>query len=188
MIKAGHVGKPAVIDELKLPLVQRDGIKPSGNAENGVSQKLFATFVMIQLRHITPVEDLISMATGHENTIKEFFEAWSSLNVDRIIDFFSEKAVFHNIPLEPATGKDSIRKTIDGLFSGLLKGVTQIKIEVLRTVSSGGTVFDERVDSFELNGKWVALPVVGVFEMAPNGKIIAWRDYFDLETLMKQIR
>jgi limonene-1,2-epoxide hydrolase len=128
------------------------------------------------------------MVTGPESTIKEFFEAWSRLNVDHIMDFFTDDAVFHNIPLEPAAGKDSIRKTIDGLFSGLLKGITRIKIEVLCTVSSGGIVFDERVDSFELNGKWVSLPVVGVFEMSPNGKISAWRDYFDLEMFMKQIR
>lgn len=127
------------------------------------------------------------MATGPESTLKEFFEAWSRLNVDRIVDFFTDDAVFHNIPLEPATGKDSIRETINGLFSGLLKGVTQLKIEILCTVSSGGIVFDERVDSFELNGKWVSLPVVGVFEIAPSGKIRAWRDYFDLEMLMKQI-
>jgi limonene-1,2-epoxide hydrolase len=123
-----------------------------------------------------------------ESTLKEFFEAWSRLNVDQIMDFLTDEAVFHNIPLEPATGKDSIRKTINGLFSGLLQGITQIKIEVLCTVSSGGIVFDERVDSFELNGKWLSLPVVGVFEMAPSGKIRARRDYFDLEMFRKQIR
>jgi limonene-1,2-epoxide hydrolase len=127
------------------------------------------------------------MATEPESTLKELFAAWSRLNVDQIIDFFTDDAVFHNIPLEPATGKDAIRKAIDGLLTGLLKGVTEIKIEVLCTVSSSGLVFDERVDSFELNGKWVSLPVVGVFELTPSGKIRAWRDYFDLEMFMKQI-
>jgi limonene-1,2-epoxide hydrolase len=62
-------------------------------------------------------------------------------------------------------GRIGSAKTIDGLLTDVLKGVTQIKINVLRTASSGGVVFDERVDSFELNGKWV--PVVGVFEMTP---------------------
>ena len=46
------------------------------------------------------------MATEPESTIKEFFEAWSRLNVDHIMDFFTDDAVFHNIPLEPAAGKD----------------------------------------------------------------------------------
>ena len=30
------------------------------------------------------------------------------------------------------------------------------------------------------------LPVAGVFELR-DGKIVLWRDYFDLETIMKQM-
>ena len=46
-------------------------------------------------------------------------------------------------------------------------------------------VFTERVDRFRIMGKQVALPVAGVFEIR-NGKIAAWRDYFDMQTWMKQ--
>jgi hypothetical protein len=63
----------------------------------------------------------------------------------------------------------------------VLKEVTQIEINALRTASSGGIVFDERVDSFELNVKCAAVPVVGVFEMTRSGEIKARRDYFDIE-------
>ena len=35
------------------------------------------------------------------------------------------------------------------------------------------------------NGKTIALPVAGVFELR-DGKIAAWRDYFDLQTFMTQ--
>jgi limonene-1,2-epoxide hydrolase len=127
------------------------------------------------------------MAMEPENILREFFAAWSRVDVDRIMKFFADGAVFPNVPLQPATGKDEIRKTIEGLLTDVLKGVTQIKIKVLRTASSGGIVFDERADSFELNGKWAAVPVVGAFEMTPSGEIKAWRDYFDLDMLMKQI-
>ncbi|MGH7931579.1 MAG: limonene-1,2-epoxide hydrolase family protein, partial [Candidatus Binataceae bacterium] len=48
--------------------------------------------------------------------------------------------------------------------------------------------FNERVDSFEANGKKVSLPVVGVFETTAAGKIKAWRDYFDMEMFAKQMR
>jgi limonene-1,2-epoxide hydrolase len=34
-------------------------------------------------------------------------------------------------------------------------------------------------------GKSIALPVAGVFEIR-NGKIAAWRDYFDMQTWLKQ--
>jgi len=73
-----------------------------------------------------------------ESTLSEFLGAWSNLNVDHIMDFFADDAVFHNVPLEPAIEKHEIRSTIDRLLGGLLKGVTRIKMEVLRTVSSGG--------------------------------------------------
>jgi limonene-1,2-epoxide hydrolase len=42
---------------------------------------------------------------------------------------------------------------------------------------------NERTDVFAINGKQIDLPVVGVFEIAPDGKIVAWRDYFDMTPL-----
>jgi limonene-1,2-epoxide hydrolase len=47
-----------------------------------------------------------------ENILKEFFAAWSRLDVERIMKCFADGAVFHNVPLQPATGKDEIRKTM----------------------------------------------------------------------------
>ena len=37
-----------------------------------------------------------------------------------------------------------------------------------------------------INGKWVALPVMGTFEVV-NGKIRAWRDYFDMNQFQSQL-
>ena len=53
--------------------------------------------------------------------------------------------------------------------------------------SAGATVFNERVDSFLVNGRSVVVPVAGVFEIS-GGKIKAWRDYFDLATYMNQLK
>lgn len=50
---------------------------------------------------------------------------------------------------------------------------------------TGNAVLTERVDRFVINGKEVALPVMGIFELA-NGKITSWRDYFDLATWQRQ--
>ena len=43
----------------------------------------------------------------------------------------------------------------------------------------------ERVDKFSLGGKNVELPVMGVFELT-DGKISAWRDYFDMAAWTRQ--
>ncbi len=45
----------------------------------------------------------------------------------------------------------------------------------------------ERLDQFDLaNGKKISIPVMGTFEIE-NGKIKAWRDYFDLNTYVSQM-
>ena len=44
----------------------------------------------------------------------------------------------------------------------------------------------ERVDRFVFGGKHIELPVMGAFEIDREGRIQAWRDYFDLQQFMKQ--
>jgi limonene-1,2-epoxide hydrolase len=51
--------------------------------------------------------------------------------------------------------------------------------------ADGDVVLTERIDTFEMGGKDVVLPVMGVFEVR-DGKIAAWRDYFDMATWTKQ--
>ncbi|MGB6551992.1 MAG: limonene-1,2-epoxide hydrolase family protein, partial [Candidatus Binataceae bacterium] len=62
-----------------------------------------------------------------------------------------------------------------------------IEFKVLRAAANGNTVFNERIDIFDLgNGKKIELPVAGVFEVR-GGKIALWRDYFDLAMYTKQM-
>jgi limonene-1,2-epoxide hydrolase len=124
------------------------------------------------------------MAVQAEKVVSDFCGAWSKLNVEEIMSFFTDDAVYHNIPMPVAKGKAVIRKTIEGL----LKGTVSIKFDIVHTAAAGNVVMNERVDSFEANGKHVSLPVMGVFEITDDGKIKAWRDYFDLESYMKQVR
>jgi limonene-1,2-epoxide hydrolase len=56
------------------------------------------------------------MSTEAEGTISEFCKAWARLNIDQIMDFFTDDATYHNIPLPVATGKAANRKTIEGLM------------------------------------------------------------------------
>jgi limonene-1,2-epoxide hydrolase len=124
------------------------------------------------------------MASPAENIVSEFCNAWTRLDADQIMSFFAEDAVYHNIPMPAAKGKEVIRKTIEGL----LKGATWIEFKILHTASNGNVVFNERVDSFEAKGKRISLPVTGVFELNNDGKIKGWRDYFDLKMYTDQLK
>jgi limonene-1,2-epoxide hydrolase len=90
--------------------------------------------------------------------------------------------VYHNIPMDPLTGPDAIKSFIAG-FAGAAE---QIDFRVRNIVADGDVVLTERVDVFVLpNGK-VELPVMGTFEVR-DGKIAAWRDYFDMKQFMDQM-
>ena len=123
------------------------------------------------------------MASDNERLVNEFCKTWETLNIDKVMEFFTDDAAYTNIPIGTATGKAEIRKTIDGF----MPGTTKIEFKILNSASVGATVFNERVDSFIVNGKPVVVPVTGVFEIR-GGKIKAWRDYFDLATYLNQLK
>ena len=114
----------------------------------------------------------------------DFCNAWPRKNVDELLGFFTDDAVYHNIPLESAKGKDAIRSVIN-TFLPMAKS---LHFKVMHTASAGNVVFNERVDVFDLgNGKTISLPVAGVFEIT-GSKISAWRDYFDMAMYTKQMQ
>jgi limonene-1,2-epoxide hydrolase len=124
------------------------------------------------------------MATDAEKVVTEFCNAWPRKNIEELLGFFTEDAIYHNIPLEPVKGKAAIRAGIN-TFLPMAKS---LHFKVLHSASNGNMVFNERVDVFDLgNGKTIQLPVAGVFEVTGN-KISAWRDYFDMAMYTKQMQ
>ena len=121
------------------------------------------------------------MAQDATRTVRDFCDAWSRRNVEEILAFFTDDAVYHNIPMAAATGKEAIRN----LLNFILTPAQAVKFEVTHIAAAGDVVLTERVDSFEMGGKQVVLPVAGVFEVR-DGKVAAWRDYFDMATWTKQ--
>jgi limonene-1,2-epoxide hydrolase len=100
------------------------------------------------------------------------------MNIDEIMAFFTDDAVYHNMPGPPVRGREAIQASIQRFLGGW----KETDWEVLNLAAAGQVVFAERVDrTIAVNGQRVDLPVTGVFEVE-GGKIRAWRDYFDLAT------
>lgn len=114
-----------------------------------------------------------------ERLVREFCEAFTRRDIDEILGYFTDDAVYHNIPMDPATGKDAIRAVLE-MF---VPGSPTIEFSMLNVASAGAIVFTERVDRMSIGGRPVALPVAGVFEVRDD-KIAAWRDYFDMQQLL----
>jgi limonene-1,2-epoxide hydrolase len=98
------------------------------------------------------------------------------------VGYFTDDAVYHNIPIAPVSGRDAIRATIEGFTAG----TERIEFRVRAIAADGPTVLTERVDVFVLPGGTIELPVMGVFEIR-DGRIAAWRDYFDLNQFTSQL-
>ncbi len=115
------------------------------------------------------------MATENEKIVAEFCATWKRMNVDEMVGYFTDDAVYHNIPMAPLKGKSEIRKGLHQ-FAGMMKA---IEIKILNSAAAGNLVINERIDTIVMpDGKRTDLPVAGVFELR-GGKICAWRDYFD---------
>ncbi len=122
------------------------------------------------------------MAAEPIDIVTDFCAAWESKGIDEILEYFTDDAVYHNMPIAPVTGKDAIRATLES-FSG---GIDKIEFVVLNMAVNGNNVLTERVDVFTGADKTISLPVMGTFEIV-DGKIAAWRDYFDLNQFMTQL-
>lgn len=114
---------------------------------------------------------------NNEQIIRDFIAAWSHLDTDELVDYFTEDGIYHNMPIDPVQGTENLRAFI----KGFLANWTKTDWEIRTLVSHGDTVVAERMDRTVADGKPVDLPCVGVFEMR-DGKITVWRDYFDMNT------
>ena len=122
------------------------------------------------------------MAATPTEVVKAFCDAWGARDIDAIVDAVTDDCVYHNIPMDPVVGPEAIRTFIEGFTTG----VDKIEFRMLNLAASGDVVFTERVDVFTYPDNTVELPVAGVFEVR-DGKIAAWRDYFDVNMFMSQM-
>lgn len=117
------------------------------------------------------------MATPKE-TIQDFMKAfelaWATRDSVQVASFFSDDAIYHNMPMDPVEGREAIAATVAGFMT--MGG--HVSVDISHIVAAGPVVMVERVDHFVSSEQTIHLPVVGVFEVH-EGKITAWRDYFD---------
>ena len=112
--------------------------------------------------------------------VRRFCAAWSDdIGAAELAAFFTDDAVYHNIPLAPVTGRDAIANNIATFIRPGAPGIEHIEFRVVHIATDGPVVMTERVDVFKLGHKSFEMPVMGIFEVS-DGKIRAWRDYFDM--------
>ena len=112
--------------------------------------------------------------------IRDFIEAWSNLDADELVEYFTEDGIYYNMPAQPVQGKEQLK----GFIGGFISNWTKTDWDLLNIVGEGDVVFAERLDRTVAGEVKVDLPCCGGFEMQ-DGKIKVWRDYFDMATFTK---
>jgi limonene-1,2-epoxide hydrolase len=110
-----------------------------------------------------------------EQVVREFCAAAATRDPEILRGYFADDIVYHNIPMDPAEGIEATMGVIN-MFVGMCEAM---EFEIHHLASDGSTVLTERTDTFTMNGKTAPLPVMGAFHVS-DGKITAWRDYFDM--------
>ena len=118
------------------------------------------------------------MSEPAESVIRNYLAALERSDVNELLSYFRDDAVFIDGPRGTHEGIDAIRtrNAIDGdAFQPQHRGKG--------TRRESGTVVTERVDTFEIQGKSFDLEVAAVIEVDGDNRIKRWRDYYDLRSL-----
>lgn len=120
-----------------------------------------------------------------EQTVRDFFHLMDSKDIDGTIAACTEDVVYANVPVPPMHGREAMRAFLSrnlprcDYFEG--------KILHIATSADGRFVMTERLDAFSFNGNRVEAQVMGILEVR-DGKIAAWRDYFDVGSFAQKMR
>ncbi len=115
--------------------------------------------------------------TETEQIVDRFISTWAAGDVEGMLTYFTDDVRAQNMPMDLTVGVDAIRELQTAFFAV----ATDFRIEVHRQVVDGNFVMQERTDFYTIGDTPVELPICGVFEIE-NGRIVAWREYFDLAT------
>ena len=120
----------------------------------------------------------------HDNDalVRAFLAAWEGRDSAFILDHLTDDAVYHAVPLDPIVGKAALRAWVEG-FAAVPPG----RLEIRNQTATGDVVMNERTDRITIEGRVVTLPICAVFELR-HGRISAWREYFDLAGLRRELR
>jgi len=123
-----------------------------------------------------------AIAMNAQDRVTALMQAFDNKNIEGVVASFAPNAIYHNIPMEAVQGVEAIRGSL-APFMGM---ASTIRFEVLHSTANGNIVMNERIDRFKIGEKWLAIAVMGVFEVGEQG-ITAWRDYFDLGQFQSQM-
>ncbi len=110
--------------------------------------------------------------------VRKLCERWAWLSAEEFAELIAQDCIYYDVPFPRA--KAIGPQAAHAKLSPMQKD-WEIRLDVVSIVGDENIVMAERLEHFKNKTNAVEpceLPVTGVFEMA-EGKIKAWRDYWD---------
>lgn len=120
-----------------------------------------------------------TMSVSPESVVSAFLVAMERMDYDAGLAFVDPEVEYINGPKAPLRGPQGIRQELEPFFAPIIEN----QFIVQRKATAGNVVFVERLDRHRIPQGWFELPVTGVFEVR-DGKIVYWREYFNLATVV----
>ena len=114
----------------------------------------------------------------NEKVVRNFLRGWETRDLALVMAQAADDMCYLNQPLEAIRGKEKVAKMIDSI----LAPAKRVEFKLLNLFGFGNKVLTERLDCWDWDGSgtWqLQLPVCGMFELTPDGKIYEWREYYD---------
>ena len=123
------------------------------------------------------------MGESVETVVRRFLGLWAAPEVDTLLSYFSDDAVWTDGPRGTHRGRDAIKAELESAVSMF----PSTDMEVTALVANGNTVMMERLDHFEVGGKPFTLEIASVLELDADRRITRWREYYDLASIVEEI-
>ena len=120
--------------------------------------------------------------TDHARIVREYYDRWLVDDLEGVMALCAEDVVAVNVPIGPIHGKPAVR----AFFAKFGRGMSAKRYDIHRILANDTYACVEGVENYVKNGKQVSLPYMSTF-LFRDGLISEWRDYFDLQTVLKQL-
>jgi limonene-1,2-epoxide hydrolase len=119
----------------------------------------------------------------NSETVLAMIKGWEARDMDAILATMTEDVVYTNIGMNTVVGHEAVRTSL----TPFIAMASEVKWTVHHIAeNASGVVMTERLDEFVIGPKKLAIAVMGICEFR-DGKICAWRDYFDVPAFNAQM-
>jgi limonene-1,2-epoxide hydrolase len=119
---------------------------------------------------------------SNKDIVDQFFSCWASGDIAGSMANCTDDVVWDNVPMNPIEGKAAV----EAFLIKFAEGMSDVRYDIEHVMEDGNRLMLEGVENYTKKGRKVSVRYMASFEFRDN-RISAWRDYFDLASVQRQL-